>query len=91
MINHRKWNEVNVHSRGDWPATKNTAGPYYRGAFPINQNQSFLGQQSTQIRYDAAVTETGHVLVDRRAHLLRQIDEQVCGVADTNFSMSLGR
>ena len=82
VINHRKWNEVNVHSGGAWPATKNTAAPHHRGAFPIDQNESLLGQQSTQIRYDAAVTETGHVLVDGRAHLLGQFGEQVRGVSD---------
>ena len=81
MINHRKWNEVDIHSAE--PVAENTAGPHYRGTFPIDQNQSFLGQQSTQIGYHAAITETGHVLVDGRAHLLRQVDEQIGGVADT--------
>ena len=67
VINHRKWNEVDAH---------------YGGAFPIDQNQSLLGQQSTQIWYDAAVPEAGHVLVGGRAHFLRQADDQVRGVAN---------
>ena len=82
VINHRKWNEVDVHSGGAGPGTKNTAAPHYGGAFPIDQNQSLLGQQSTQIWYDAAVPEAGHVLVGGRAHFLRQADDQVRGVAN---------
>jgi hypothetical protein len=80
VINHRKWNEINVHSAE--PSTKNTAAAHNRGAFSIDQNQSFFGQQSTQIRYHAAVTETSHVLVDSRAHLLWQVNQQVRGVAN---------
>src|SRR5262249_17761023 len=70
VIDHRKRNEIDVHSGGAGQETESTTTAIYRGTFPIDQNQSFLGQQSTEVRYDAAVTDPP-ILVDGRAHLLR--------------------
>ena len=47
-----------------------TAKPAYCNPFPIDQNQSFLWQQTAQVRYDGAIAADGRVLVGGGAHLL---------------------
>src|SRR5438552_8980239 len=75
VINHWEWNEIDIHA-GD-AGHSSSATPNYGSALSIDKNQGFFRQQTTQIRYDAAVAAIGNVLVDGRAHLLRQLDEQV--------------
>src|SRR6266536_276259 len=69
VINHWKRYEINVHPGGAGPSTSPT--PNYGSAFSIDKNESFFGQQTTQVWYDAAISAIGDVLVDGRAHLLR--------------------
>src|SRR5438094_6260456 len=57
------------------PAPPPTAN--YGSPLSIDKNQSFFGQQTTQVGYNTPVTAIGDVLVDGRAHLLRQLREQV--------------
>src|SRR5260370_223171 len=75
MINHWERNEIDVHSGGAGPGTAPTSN--YGSAFSIDENQSFFGQQTTQVGYDTPVTAISDVLVDGRAHLLWQLREQV--------------
>ena len=65
--------------------TESAAKPVYGNAFSIDENQSFFWQQTPQVRYNGAIAANGSVLVDSRAHLLRQIDEQVRCIADAQF------
>ena len=92
VINHRERNEIDVHARGA-RATDigSTAKPADGNAFSIDQNQSFFWQQTPQVRYDGAIAANGTVLVNRRAHLLRQIGQQVRCIANAQFfNVSLG-
>ena len=86
MINHWEGNEIDVHASGA-RATDigSTAKPADGNAFSIDQNQSFFWQQTPQVRYDSAIAANGTVLVNRRAHLLRQIGQQVRCIADAQF------
>ena len=86
VIDHWEWNEIDVHAGGAGARTFCTSPtPNYRRALSIDENQSFFGQQTTQIGYDAAITAAGNVLVDGRAHLLRQLREQVGCVVNAQF------
>ena len=67
------------------PPRSLAAKPSYGNTFSIDEHQSFFRQQTPQVWYDAAITSIGNVLVDSRSHLLRQIGEQVRGVADAQF------
>src|SRR5207237_1946837 len=62
-----------------------TLAPYYRSALSIDKNQSFFGQQTTKVWYDTPVAAIGDVLVDGRAHLLRQLRDQVGCVTCTQL------
>ena len=64
---------------------RSSATPNYGNAFSIDENQSFFGQQTTQVWYDAAIPAIGDVLVDGRAHLLWQLREQVGCVVSAQF------
>ena len=59
-----------------------TATPNYGDAFSIDENQSFFRQQTPQVWYDGAIAGTEIVLAASRAHLLRQIGQQVRGIAN---------
>ena len=71
-------------------STPSPAKPSYGNAFSIDEHQSFFRQQTPQVWYDAAITAIGDVLVDSRSHLLRQVGEEVRGVADAQF-LDVGR
>ena len=75
VINHWKRNEIDVHPSRAGPSTSATTN--YGSAFSVNKNQSFFRQQTTQVWYDAAISAIGDVLVYARAHLLRQLRDQV--------------
>src|SRR5207245_6764326 len=81
--NHWKRNQIDVHSSGAGPST--SSAPYYRSALSIDKNQSFFGQQTTKVWYDTPVTAIGDVLVDGRAHFLRQLRDQVGCVTCTQL------
>src|SRR5436190_17516637 len=87
MINHWERNEIDVDPRdaGRGTCADPAAAPNYCSAFSIDENQSFFGQQTTQIRYDAAIPPTNaiSILVNGRAHLLRQPVQQLGCVART--------
>ena len=51
----------------------------------IYKNQSFFGQQTTQVWYDAAIPAISDVLVEGRAHLLWQLRDQVGCVVSAQF------
>src|SRR5262249_28810238 len=81
VINHWEGNEIDVHARdaGRGTCGNPAATTNYRSALSIDENESFFGQQTAQIGYDAAIParKTAGVLVNGRAHLLRQLDQQV--------------
>src|SRR5882724_8459633 len=83
VINHWERNQIDVHPGGTGPST--SSAPYYGSALSIDENQSFFGQQTTQVGYDAAISAIGDVLVDGRAHLLRQLRDQVGCVVSAQF------
>ena len=85
MIDHREGDEIDVHTSEGRGGTESTANPRYGNAFSIDENQSFFRQQTPQVRYDAAIAASDSVLVDGRAHLLRQIGQQVRCIADAQF------
>src|SRR5262249_25706129 len=53
--------------------------------FSIDENESFLRQQTPQARCDGAIAATETVLGASGAHLLRQIGKQVRRIADAQF------
>ena len=81
MIDHWERNEIDVDPEAQAYAFL-AAEPSYGNAFSVNEHQSFFRQQTPQVWYDAAITTIDHVLVNSRSHLLRQIGEEVRGVAD---------
>ena len=68
VINHRERNEIDVHAREAEAIAGNEiiAHPSYGNAFSIDQNQSFLRQQTPQVRYHGAVAAKETVLVNGR-------------------------
>ena len=67
VIDHREGKEVNVHASTKSTDAQRTIGD----TFAIDQNQSLLGQQATQVELDGAVTTVADVEVDRAPRLLR--------------------
>src|SRR5207244_1956369 len=65
--------------------SRSTATRSYGNALPIDENQSFFWQQTAQVWYHAAIATADSVLIDGRAHLLWQVDEQVRRIADAQF------
>src|SRR6266480_1883248 len=87
VVDHWEGNQINVHAGGTGAGSKSTTTPDYGSALSIDENQSFLGEQTAQVRYNAAVprarpVSVGNVLIDARAHLLGQLGHQVGGIAD---------
>ena len=56
-----------------------------RDAFPIHQDQGFLGQKAAKVGCDGAITAIGDVLVDRSARLDRKFVEQIGLVNDAQL------
>ena len=81
MINHRERNQINVHP----PASPGGAQRTIRNAFSIYQNQSFLGQNTTQVELNAAVPAIADVQVDVAACFLRQKILKVLCSLDAQF------
>ena len=79
MIDHREGNQVDVN--GSIAAQRGA-----RDALSIDENQSFSGHQAAQVNLHGTVTDTdwdiGGVLVQGRAHFLRQSVEQIRCVAN---------
>ena len=75
-VDHREWNQVDVHAKSIC---------VLRDAFPIDQDQGFLGQKAAKVGCDGAVTAIGDVLVDRSARFNRQFVEQVRLVNDAQL------
>ena len=75
-VDHREWNQVDVHANSIC---------IRRDAFPIHQDQGFLGQKAAKVGDDGAVTAIGDVLVDRSARLNRQFVEQIRLVNDAQL------
>ena len=65
VIDHREWNQVNVHASADPGAVQRTKGD----TFSIDKNQSFLRQQAAQVELDGTVTAIADVQVDSAARL----------------------
>ncbi len=83
MIDHREWNQVDVHATSSaGAASESTSTPDYGSPFSVDQHQRFFGQQTAQVGYDAAIPAIGDVLIDARSHLLGQLGHQVGGIAD---------
>src|SRR5439155_1873273 len=85
VINHWEGNEIDIHPRdaGRGTCGNPAAATNYRSALSIDQSQSFSGQSTAQTGYDAAIPASNAIgaLVNARAHLLRQLGEQVDCVA----------
>src|SRR5438067_2644668 len=77
VINHWERNEIDVHPGGAGSRNSRSPASDDRSALSIDEDQSFLGQQTPQIGYETTITTVGDVLVDGRAHLLWQLREQV--------------
>src|SRR5437867_4427988 len=68
VIDHRKWNQVNVHASAESDGVQRTKGD----TFSVNQHQGFFGQQAAQVELDSAVSASASVQVLGSARLLWQ-------------------
>jgi hypothetical protein len=67
VIDHWKGNEIDVHAADSHESRSNRSDC---NAFSIDQNQRLLGEQTAQIRYNAAIA-IPDVLIESPANLLR--------------------
>ena len=81
MINHRKGNQVNVHTPAEPDGVQRTKGD----TFPVNKDEGFFGQQAAHVELDSAVPAIANVQVRGSARLLRQKSCQVSCIADAQF------
>ena len=81
MINHRERNQVNIRASAKCGARQRTVCD----AFAINQNQSFLWQNTAQVELDGTITTVADVQVDAAARRLRNKFLEVGGAADAEF------
>src|SRR5207237_2218041 len=51
VIDHRKWNQVNVHASAEPDGVQRTKGD----TFSVNENQGFFRQQAAQVELNGAV------------------------------------
>ena len=95
VIDHREGNEIDVHpgDAGRGTCGNPAAATNYGNAFSIDENQSFFGQQTAQIGYDAAIpppTPLAFWLMVEPISCGSLVSRSVA-LRTPNFSMSAGR